>query len=118
MNEDYTVIDPVAIQQNMMQNKELIRQFLQLYLVQIPVDFDALTKAMTSGQQIDISSKAHHIKPTMEYIGATKLRAELQELETAAKNGVNIHALQELFRPLEKQFTRLLSEISTYLEKL
>ncbi|TDS17171.1 Hpt domain-containing protein [Sphingobacterium paludis] len=118
MNEDYTVIDPVAIQQNMMQNTELIKQFLDLYLVQIPVDFAGLTKAMSNGQQMDISSKAHHIKPTMEYIGATKLRAALQELETAAKNGANMQTLEQLFIPLEQQFARLLSEISAYLKSL
>jgi len=118
MNKEYTLIDPVAIQQNMMQNTELIKQFLELYLVQIPVDFAALEEAMSNGQQMDISSKAHHIKPTMEYIGASRLREELQELETAAKNGADMPTLQQLFAPLKTQFSRLLSEISTYLQSL
>ncbi|KGE15785.1 Hpt domain-containing protein [Sphingobacterium deserti] len=118
MNEEYTVIDPLTIQQNMMQNTELIRQFLELYLVQIPVDFAALTEAMGNGQQTEISSKAHHIKPTMEYIGASHLREQLQELETAAKNDADMATLQKLYAPLKKQFSSLLSEISRYLQNL
>ncbi|GHE47641.1 Hpt domain-containing protein [Sphingobacterium griseoflavum] len=118
MTNKYTLIDPVAIQTNLMQNAALINQFLALYLVQIPVDRDALEEAMRSAHNPEIASKAHHIKPTMEYIGATKLQSALQELETAAKQGDNIEALERLFAELSPQFDTLLTEIQTYMNEL
>ncbi len=118
MTYNYTLIDPNIIQANLMQNNALIAQFLQLYLVQIPVDLSALNEAMDSKDPIEISNKAHHIKPTMEYIGATSLRTELQELETAAKNGADMQQLKKLFDILLPQFNTLFVEIKDYLDQL
>lgn len=118
MTNNYTLIDPHVIQANLMQNSALITQFLQLYLVQIPVDLNALKEAIGSKDPVEISNKAHHIKPTMEYIGATSLRAELQELETAAKNGEDMQQLEKLFDILLPKFDTLLVEIKDYLQQL
>ncbi len=118
MTNHYTLIDPNAIQTNLMQNTALIQQFLQLYLVQIPLDLDALKEAMSKEEHIEIANKAHHIKPTMEYIGAIELRSALQELETAAKNGHELLQLKNMFEALLPQFETLLTEIKEYLDKL
>ena len=118
MHTAYTLIDPNIIQENLMGNNDLIRQFLQLYETQIPVDFAALEKAVASGLHAEISSKAHHIKPTMEYIGAGKIRKELQELETAAKNEIELTQVVAIFEQLKPQFTVLLTEIKQYLSLL
>ncbi|WDF67731.1 Hpt domain-containing protein [Sphingobacterium oryzagri] len=118
MTNAYSLIDPAAIQDNLMHNTDLIRQFLQLYQTQIPADFIALQQAMQRGVKQDISSRAHHIKPTMEYIGATTLRADLQKLETAAKENASLAELQELFASLETKFETLLREIDSFLSDL
>lgn len=118
MTNQYIFIDPAAIRENLMHNTSLIRQFLQLYQSQIPTDLLALQDAVNSKNHQDISSRAHHIKPTMEYIGATDLRAGLQKLETTAKEELPIEQLQTIFDELEKKFELLLREIDDFLNSL
>lgn len=101
-----------------MNNKALILQFVGLYQEQIPLDLQALKEAVTSEMHIEIANKAHHIKPTMEYIGAQALREKLQQLENAGKNGVAISAIQPLFMDIEREIQILLQEIADYKQHL
>ncbi|MBD1423063.1 hypothetical protein [Sphingobacterium chuzhouense] len=110
----YKLINPSVIQENLMNNKELILQFLGLYQEQIPIDLRALKEAVTSEVHIEIANKAHHIKPTMEYIGAQTLREKLQQLEYAGKNGTEISHIHTLFLDIENEIWTLLQEIADY----
>jgi|SRR5690606_614495 len=114
----YRFIDPSIIQNNLMNNQELIVQFLTLYEEQIPVDLEALKDAVEAAAHLEIGNKAHHIKPTMEYIGAHTLREKLQQLEHAGKNGVEIDVIQTLFSEIQDEITALLQEISDYRRNL
>lgn len=118
MIKQYRLIDPDAIYENLMNNTDLIRQFLQLYQTQIPTDFAALKTAVERKDFQDISSRAHHIKPTMEYIGATALRTDLQKLETAAKEQTDMTELDLLFKDLDDKFETLLQEIERFTNSL
>lgn len=101
-----------------MNNRELISQFIELYQTQIPIDLQALKEAVASEAYIDIATKAHHIKPTMEYIGARALLEKLQQLEYAGRNGAEIAHINTLFLDIENEMTVLLQEIDDYYNKL
>ncbi|WP_437918259.1 Hpt domain-containing protein [Sphingobacterium sp. LRF_L2] len=118
MTEDFQFINPTSIQENLMFNNDLIRQFLALYQTQIPIDFEALKKAIISKDHTEITNKAHHIKPTMEYIGATVLRQNLQSLESAGKQQIDISCIEQMFEQIEPMFAVLLKEIDEYLQSL
>lgn len=113
----YRLINPSVIKENLMNNEELIFQFLSLYQEQLPVDLQALKEATTSGVHIEIANKAHHIKPTMEYIGAHTLREKLQQLEYAGKNGAEILHIHTLFLDIENEILTLLQEIADYKQR-
>ncbi|NGM66696.1 Hpt domain-containing protein [Sphingobacterium sp. SGR-19] len=110
----YRLINPSVFQENLMNDKELILQFLKLYQEQIPSDLQALKEAVMSEVRIEIANKAHHIKPTMEYIGAQALREKLQQLEYAGKNGEDISYIHTLFLDIENEIWTLLWEIADY----
>jgi HPt (histidine-containing phosphotransfer) domain-containing protein len=114
----YRLINPSIIQENLMDNKELILQFLDLYQEQIPIDLRALKEAVASEVHMEIANKAHHIKPTMEYIGAQALREKLQQLEHAGKNGTEISHIHTLFLDIENKILMLLQEIADYRYRL
>ena len=97
-----------------MQNSEMIKQFLELYLVQIPVDLQELKKAVQQGNHNDIANKAHHIKPTMEYIGAIPLRVKFQQLESAGKDQIDLAEIRADFLIIEQEIYVLLDEITAY----
>ena len=110
----YQTINPAIIQENLMNDTELILEFLALYIEQIPADVLALKEAIASEVITEITSKAHHIKPTMEYIGATDLREQFQKLEDAGKSGADISLIKASFLTIENTVETLLNEIETY----
>lgn len=114
----YQLIKPEIIQSSMMNNTEMIKQFLELYLIHTPVDFKNLTVAVLGKNKDDIFQYAHHIKPTMEYIGAFEMRVNFQELETLAKSNASMEKLEDTFTNIESQFNLLMTELASYSESL
>ncbi|NQD71865.1 hypothetical protein HP439_14150 [Sphingobacterium shayense] len=117
MNTKFNIIKPAIIQENMMSNPDLIKQFLTLYQSQIPIDFKALKEAISQRNYKEIANKAHHIKPTMVYIGANQQQSKLQKLEALAnlKNDIEIG---QLFTELDQDVKILIDEIEIYLKNL
>ena len=107
----YQIIDPEVIKQSMMGNDELIKELIEMYIVQSPVDFQALENAISLGDQILIREKAHHIKPTMQYIGATELMNDFQTLENLSKSNVSQAEILHKFQQIKFQFARMLEEL-------
>ncbi len=109
----YSYIQPAVIEKSMMNNKELIRQFVDMYIVQCPVDFDKLAESIRSFDCQGIADLAHHMKPTMEYVGATKLRWDFQELESLANVGNKVK-IYEKFDRLNVKFEDFIQELIHY----
>lgn len=111
---EFRIINPSIIRDSMMNNEEMIKQFIDLYLVQCPLDFDALTKSIELQDPKAINSSAHHIKPTMEYIGASDLRFAFQELEKLGANNADIEDIQAKFTEIKPHFELMLEELKAF----
>jgi HPt (histidine-containing phosphotransfer) domain-containing protein len=107
----FKIINLDTINQSMMGNKELIKQLIDLYIVQSPTDFKALEDAIISGDIEVIQRRAHHIKPTMQYIGADNLLQHFQILETKAKERASITEIEDLFYQIKPKFLLMLDEL-------
>ncbi len=90
-------IDIELINQNMFDNPELIKQFVSMYLIQTPVDLDKLRQALSEGDLQKVGDAAHHIKPTMDYIGAF-------HLNKISVNSRNIKRNLFVFQSMELNF--------------
>ncbi|WP_312191790.1 Hpt domain-containing protein [Sphingobacterium sp.] len=107
-------IDIDLINQNMFEDPALIRQFVATYLIQTPVDLGNLHHALLEGDFQKIGDAAHHIKPTMDYIGAFHLREKFEELETYARNQYSLEGLRAKFEVLAIEMKELLFELEQY----
>ena len=114
----YLIINPDSIQENMMNNTEVIKQMIPLYLGQGVEDFKALEVAIESQDHANIKAKAHHIKPTMQYLGATELRMKFQDLEDKAAGEEPIADIQNLFETIKNDFQLAMAELEDYQSKL
>lgn len=114
----YLIINPDSIQENMMNNTEVIKQMIPLYLGQGVEDFKALEVAIESQDHADIKSKAHHIKPTMQYLGATALRMKFQDLEDKAGGQGPMADILNLFEIIRNDFQLAMAELEDYQTKL
>ena len=118
MENTYQLINPATIASNMMNNKDMIKQFIGLYLNQLPIDFSILTEAINSQEHQAIQNQAHHIKPTMQYVGAVALKDKFQTLENAGKNHSNLTCISDLYQDIAKDFDQLIEELQVYNKNL
>lgn len=111
---NYKIIKPETICKSMMGNPDMIKQFVAIYLKQSPLDFQALEYSLTKDNVKTIGDKAHHIKPTMEYIGATPLRLSFQEIENMSRANVTIDLIREKFEEIKPQFQLMIEELESF----
>ncbi len=96
-------------------NPQLIREIIQLFIKQTPEDMELLSTYIKQGEWEKAYRQAHHIKPTLAYVGANQMRQELQEIESLAKNRQDLHSLRDRFDKLTPRFNTLYKELETYL---
>lgn len=114
----YKIIDPETITNNTGGNPSLAEQFIELYLIQLPKDWADLQKVITESDLQKIKDKAHHIKPTMEYIGATGMRIAFQKMEDIAAIKGAIHKIVSLNRELSIMYQDLMNDLKRFKSSL
>lgn len=114
----YRIINPETIKSSMMNNMDMVKQLISLYLTQGKDDFKNLEQVINEGSLSDIASKAHHIKPTMEYIGASDLRLAFQGLEKAARENTAMEDIKALYFTIKTDFDIAMSELEDYASTL
>jgi HPt (histidine-containing phosphotransfer) domain-containing protein len=114
----YQFIKPEVIHASMMNDREMTRQFVEMYLIQCPMDFERLESSISQKDQIAIGHASHHIKPTMAYIGANELHLDFQELEDLARKQDDFDLIINKFNHLKQRFEALLSELSAFLREM
>ncbi len=97
-------------------NPHLIREIVGLFIKQTPADMQLLSTYIQEGEWEKAYKQAHHIKPTLAYVGANVMREELQEIESHAKNRQDLHLLQDKFNRLIPRLDTLYRELELYLE--
>ena len=114
----YRIIRTDRLEANLLNNIEIIKQMIALFLGQGNQDFSELEKAVNAGDLNKVQASAHHIKPTMEYIGATILTEKFQRLEQLAKEGKSSTAVAQLFYEIRKDYNRAMEELQNYKQSL
>jgi len=114
----YQIINPQSIQENMMNNTEIIKQMIPMYLGQGVEDFKSLENAILSQNHEEIRLKAHHIKPTMQYLGAQELRLKFQNLEDSSASNLSITEITQLFEEIKIDFEKAMIELKNYQSSL
>ncbi len=111
----YKIINPETINKSMMGNPKMVKQFIEMYIEQSPIDFQLLTNSLNNNNTTAIRDNAHHIKPTMEYIGATMLREAFQELENMGRDGVEMSIIRSRFREIKSNFDLMIEELKKFI---
>lgn len=107
-----------TISKNMLGNEQMMKNFVGMYLQHCHTDFEKLREAVLAENHEEISAKAHHIKPTMAYIGASALGQQFQDLETAGEEKDAITSITEKFHLLDSDFAEMLEELKSLYDSL
>lgn len=97
-------------------NTQLIKEILALFIKQTPPDMELLASYIEKEEWEKVYKQAHHIKPTLAYVGANGMRAELQEIETLAKNRQELNQIPVKFDALLPKLEILYGELKAYLQ--
>lgn len=118
MSTQFNIIYPETIKKSMMNDNDMILQFVELYLIQSPIDFLNLNKSIIMQDLKAISAAAHHIKPTMEYIGAKDLKNKFQKLELLSSTNASFEEILATYQEIEKEFNIMLEELKIFKESI
>ncbi len=99
-------------------NTQLIKEILQLFVTQTPPDIEQLGSHIQEEDWEKVYRQAHHIKPTLAYVGANEIRAELQEIETLAKNRQALESIPAKFNSFIPRLEILYAELKAYLKTI
>ncbi|GGH04700.1 hypothetical protein GCM10007415_46310 [Parapedobacter pyrenivorans] len=99
-------------------NTQLIKEILQLFVKQTPPDMELLATYIQQEDWENVYRQAHHIKPTLAYVGANGMREELQVIESIAKNRQGLDSITEKFNALLPRLETLYGELNAYLRTI
>ncbi len=99
-------------------NVTLIKEILQLFLKQTPADIDLLSSYIQQHNWEKVYKQAHHIKPTLAYVGANGMRTELQDIESRAKNQEDLDSIPARLDTMLPRLDTLYRELKTYLDSM
>ncbi|MEC3881167.1 Hpt domain-containing protein [Parapedobacter sp. 10938] len=99
-------------------NTQLIREILDLFIKQTPSDMQLLTTYVEQEDWESAYKQAHHIKPTLAYVGANEMRQELQEIEDDAKHRQNVDGIAAKLATMLPKLDVLYGELRAYLKTI
>ena len=110
---DVPVFDKAGMMPRLMDDEDLARKLIEVFLDDIPKQIESLRAYLAAGDVKGAERQAHTIKGASANLGGEVLRAVAFEMEKAAKVG-NLAYVTEHLPELEKQFDRLKKEMNKF----
>ncbi len=92
-------------------DEEFIVSVISVFLEEVPVDLEALEKALDEMNYEQVYQLAHKIKPNVDLLGMEQTRAAALEIETLGKNEANMEEIKKVFPILKTDVTQVVSEL-------
>ncbi|MFP4455952.1 MAG: PAS domain S-box protein [Desulfonatronovibrio sp.] len=112
-----TLFDYEVFMDRIMDDKELAREILEVFLETIPQKIDIIKNESASGNNDEVRRNAHAIKGTAANTGCLDLSETAAGVEKAAKSD-DQEGVKKLIPRLEKQYSQAKTEIQDFLENL
>jgi PAS domain S-box-containing protein len=81
------VFDREVFMARMMDDEELAREVIKIFLTDIPLQFNELTEAVAAGNTGEAGRTAHKIKGAASNLGADRFKNTVWEMEKAGRDG-------------------------------
>lgn len=93
-------------------NKEFLIESIEMFLVQTPEIFNALSKAIASKDWATTSALAHKVKSNLGFFGMDRIKSVVQEIEISAKAGGAEPDIETKFEAIKEAVTKSLKQLS------
>jgi signal transduction histidine kinase/DNA-binding response OmpR family regulator len=102
------IFDFITMSSRLMNNKELIKKVMGMFLNDMPGHIEQLKKAIEEDNFLDAESQSHQIKGVAANVGAMALSVLAFKVEQAIKTG-ELEILSQTLLELESNFTLLIA---------
>ncbi|PWL37324.1 Hpt domain-containing protein [Flagellimonas aquimarina] len=92
-------------------DQDFITSVISVFLEEVPVDLEALEKAIAERDYENVYKLAHKIKPNVDLLGMEQTRATALEIETLGKSDANMQEIENKFPLLKKDVHQVVSEL-------
>lgn len=99
-------------------NYDIVKEIITLFLEQTPNDLNTLDQELSNRNWVAAKTMAHHIKPTLFYVGAEDLRNQLQFIESHILDYNQQPQIVALFQTVKSRFEILFVELKDYMDQL
>jgi HPt (histidine-containing phosphotransfer) domain-containing protein len=96
----------------------IIKEMVEMFLSQTPEHLEQLSTHIKEQDWEKIRGMAHHIKPTLSYMGAENMRGIMQEIETLANEKRDYETIVNEFEAVYPRFQTLFEELRSYLSEM
>lgn len=93
--------------------KEIIRETIDIFIEQVPLDMDMINEGVSRSDYVMIKSAAHKMKSTFSLAGAQELMPVLEKMELLAKEKRDMDQIKKLNETLNILSNQALSEMKT-----
>lgn len=99
-------------------NNSFFKDFIELFLNQTPPAIDELKKYLAEKNWEMIRQAAHKMKPSLNYIGLKALHETVANLESFAKQQINLDEFPEMINEIETTCKAAFSELEKELKSI
>ena len=114
----YVIISPEHLYSLSRGNNTFIKEIIQLFLDQNPIEIKEIEKAIHQQDYAVISSIAHKMKTSVGFIGIEHLLAPLNQLEKLAISQGGTHDIQNLFTGVKITCGKAVVELNSFLKEI
>ena len=118
MENNTTLYDLTFLNKFTQGDPEKVERYVQTYLRTSERIFSELEDAGRQGSWEDAYTKAHTVKPQVQYMGIDSLLKIIMEIEHKAKNEPGSANLAELVTKAMELYNRSANELRSYLQDL
>jgi len=99
-------------------NKAIIREMIEMFLVQVPVFIQNMHKYYQDGNYLALGKEAHKAKSSLQIMGMTDLEAEMKTLLLKTIAGTDVESYPTCIKNFVSQCDIAVAELKTVMETL
>jgi len=99
-------------------NKEIVREMIEMFILQVPDFIKNLNSLYQSGQYLALGKEAHKAKSSLQIMGMTDLEKEMKQFQLKTIEGVDVESYPLHIRNFEIQCAAAIKELQAELVSL
>ncbi|MEI7829721.1 MAG: hypothetical protein WCI31_08120 [Prolixibacteraceae bacterium] len=92
-------------------NKEIIREMIEMFILQVPVFISNLNNLYQTGQYAALGKEAHKAKSSLQIMGMTDMEMEMKRFQLKTIEGIEMESYPDHIRNFENQCKVALEEL-------